>query len=114
MRKILVSIITIISGLFIYSLGYSSQFDNYSSMVKKTTGEVGRPEVVVETRTKIIVIFAMENSMKKITYDKVTDSFEVQQIYKFKDSTNSPFHKEPYERLEDAVKQYERITSATN
>ena len=82
--------------------------NEFYDMIAEETEKNGRPEIVVRTQDKIIIIFGLENTMKEYRYYINTDDYEVHEYKKLEDSTQSLYHQEPYERLKDAIKVLEQ------
>lgn len=99
-------IYSVILLLIMISISFADGFSDFRIEVLNQTKESGRPEMVFETKTFIVTIFGLETSMKEFRYDKTTDSYRVRELRKLEDSTKSPFHKEPSERLKEAIKIY--------
>ena len=99
-------VISIVTALFIAPLCYAGGMEDFAIVINEEKREMGRPEIIVETTTSIVVIFALEHSMREFKYDKMNKSWEVKEIYKLEDSTKSLWHKEPSERLKKAVSNY--------
>ena len=111
MKRILVVVVVgIVIALFIslviVSLGYAGGMEDFKAMMIEERNELGRPEIVVETATTVVVIFALEHSMREFRFNKLNDDWKVREIYKLEDSTKSLWHKEPSERLKKAVSNY--------
>ncbi len=82
-----------------------AEFARFLSELTKQFGNQ-RPDVMVETSGEVIIIFALVKTMKQFNFNKVTGKHKVKEIRRFEDSTKSPFHMEPYQRLKEAVAIY--------
>jgi hypothetical protein len=86
MGKIL--LVIAVSILFVYSLGHAGGYADFEQAVSKKVDEVGRPEIVVQSDSFIIVIFGLDTAMEKFKYNKQTKEYRVKEIRKFEDSTD--------------------------
>ena len=102
MQKILIILVAIISLAFI-SPCYA---DDFLWAVTQQMKQSGRPEITVETKDYVSMVFGLESSMKEFRYDKKSDTYQVWEYRKLEDSTKSLFHKEPHERLQETIEMY--------
>ena len=107
MIKVIVSICSVVFFLMIFSPCYA-QPDGYQQFmleIKLHKADYGRPEIVLNTKNYIVIIFGAEKTMKKIVYNKDLDNYKVWDIRKFK--TSSASDTDPVESLKKAIKNYE-------
>jgi len=82
--------------------------DGWRSVVKRITKQMeARPEIVVQSESIVILIFGMEKMMKRFEINKITNRVQTREIKKLEDSTKSPFHQTPEQRLNEAIAIYE-------
>jgi hypothetical protein len=105
--KILCAVLALSMCLATISPVYANEqaWEQFIINVKKEFPDQ-RPEIYVQSKDFVILLFGMENSMKEFVFHKQTGQVTTREIQKFEDSTKSLFHQEPYERLEKANEIY--------
>ena len=105
MKKITILACMILLILSSYSFAYVTNpgYKLFSELVSARAEKDGKPEIVYQTDSEIVVIFGLETSLEEMRYNKLTDEVKVNKLRKFPSAPES----DPANRLKDAVKTYE-------
>jgi hypothetical protein len=83
MKRIICLVIVL---LFLTATAIAADYSKFSSEFHKNYIEYGRPEIIVETGTKIIVLFKKDDDkFQRIEMDKATGDFKVTAEIRFHD-----------------------------
>lgn len=106
MKRIAIIVCLIMSMVAISPV--SANEADFQRFMKQLANEFGkqRPDAMIETNKEIIILFALVETMKQFHFSKETGEVKVKQFEKPEDSTKSPFHKEPLQRLREAIAIY--------
>jgi hypothetical protein len=106
MKKLTVIIVLIMVALMA-TPGYADLegFKKFVNEVKAQEKESGRPEISVQSEACIIIIFGLQQVMRKFRYHKTTDTYEIKDIKKI-DTAPSDWDQTPQERLREALAIY--------
>lgn len=108
MKKLTVMIILVLA-MVIASPGFA-QGPGLKEFMKKVQEQAkvsgGRAEVIVESGTILIFMFALKDTMVKMKYDKQTDTYTINPRIKKLDGAPSKWDQEPIERIREAIAVY--------